>query len=98
MYSDNVNDSNSVIDLIFLYSDSSKLNNYLIHSNWHLMLDHASLTITIPIVEEGINSTKCSIIKDSEEEVAFIKDVTISIRNLHISNLSDITSLDNIIN
>ena len=62
------------------------------------MSDNTLLTIPIPIVEEDINSTKHSIIKDSEEKVAFIKDVTISIRNLHISNLSDITSLDNIVN
>jgi len=62
------------------------------------MSDHTPLTIPISIVEEDINSTKHSIIKDSKEEVAFIKDVTISIRNLHTSNLSDITSLDNIVN
>ena len=62
------------------------------------MSDHISLTIPIPIVEENINSTKHSIIKESKEEVVFIKDITISIRNLYTSNLSDITSLDNIIN
>ena len=90
-YLDNVNDSNSVIDLMFLYNSSSELNNHSIHSNWHLMSNHASLTIIITIVEESMNSTKYSIIKDSEEKMAFIKDVT-------ISNLSDIISLDNIIN
>ena len=62
------------------------------------MLDHAPLTITITIVEESVNSTKYSIIKDSEEEVAFIKDITIFIRNLNMYNLSNITSLDNVIN
>ena len=97
-YLDNVNDSNSVIDLMFLYNSSSELNNHSIHSNWHLMSNHASLTIIITIVEESMNSTKYSIIKDSEEKMVFIKDVTISIRNFNISNLSDITSLDNIIN
>ena len=97
-YSNNVNNSNSVIDLMFFYSGSSELNNYSIHPNQCLMSDHISLTIPIPIVEENINSTKHSIIKDSKEEVVFIKDITISIRNLYTSNLSDITSLDNIIN
>ena len=97
-YLDNVNDSNSVIDLMFLYNSSSELNNHSIHSNWHLMSNHASLTIIITIVEESMNSTKYSIIKDSEEKMVFIKDVTISIRNFNISNLSNITSLDNIIN
>jgi len=83
---------------MFLCGGSSELNNHLIHSDWHLMSNHAPLTIIITIVEESVNSTKHSIIKDSKEEVAFIKDVTISIRNLNISNLSDITSLDNIVN
>jgi len=62
------------------------------------MSNHTPLTIIITIVEESVNSTKHSIIKDSKEEVAFIKDITISIRNLNTSNLSDITSLDNIVN
>ena len=97
-YLDNVNDSNSVIDLMFLHSGSSKLNNHLIHPDWHLMLDHAPLTITINIVEESVNPTKCSIIKNSKEETAFIKDITIFIKNLNTSNLSDITSLDNVVN
>ena len=33
-YSDNVNDSNSVIDLMFLCSRSSELNNYFIYLDW----------------------------------------------------------------
>ena len=97
-YSDNANDLNLVIDLMFFYSRSSELNNHSIHSNQNLMSDHILLTITIPIVEERINSTKHSIIKDSKEKVAFIKDVTIFIRNFNTSNLSDINSLDNVIN
>ena len=61
-------------------------------------MDHAPLTITIPIIEESINSTKCSIIKNSNKEVVFINDITLSFRNLNISNLFDIASLDNVIN
>jgi len=62
------------------------------------MSDHVPLIITIPIVEESVNITKCSIIKDSEEKVSFIKEVTISVRNLNTFNLSDITSLDRVVN
>jgi len=97
-YSDNVNDSNLVIDLIFLHSGSNELDNHLIHLEWHLTSDHAPLTITIPIVKKSVNSTKYSIIKDSKEEAFFIKNVTTSIRNLNISNLSDTTSLDRAVN
>ena len=83
---------------MFLCSGSSKLDNHSIHSNWHLTSDYASLTVTISIVEENINSTKYSIIKDSNEEVSFIKDVIISIRNINTSNLSDISSLNRAVN
>ena len=62
------------------------------------MSDHVPLIITIPIVEESVNITKCLIIKDSEEKVSFIKEVTISVRNLNTFNLSDITSLDRVVN
>ena len=42
-YSDNKNDSNSVINLMFLQSSSSKLDNHIIHPEWHLSSDHAPL-------------------------------------------------------
>jgi len=83
---------------MFLHSGSNELDNHSMHPEWHFTLDHAPLTITIPIVKESVNSTKCLIIKDSEEEASFIKDVTTFIRNLNMSNLSDITSLDRAVN
>ena len=54
-YSDNNYDSNSVIDLMFLQSNSTELNNHLIHPNWHLISDHVLLLITISIAEENID-------------------------------------------
>jgi len=83
---------------MFLHSGLSKLNNHSIYPDWQLISDHAPLTITIPIVEESVNTTKCSIIKDSKKEAFFVKEVTTLVRNLNKSNLSDITSLDRVIN
>ena len=97
-YSDNSNDSNSVIDLMFLQSRSLELNNYSIHPDWCLISDHTPLTITIPIVEENVNSSKHSIVKNSKEEVAFIKDVITSIKGLDMSILHDINRLENVVN
>ena len=93
-----MNDSNSVINLMFLCNSSNELDNHLIYLEWCLILDYTFLIITIPIVKESINSTKHSIIKDRKEEASFIKDITTSIRNLNMSNLSDITSLDRAVN
>jgi len=56
------------------------------------------LTVSIPIVEENINLSKFSITKNSKEEVLFIKDVLSIIKNLDISNLSDIDKLEDIVN
>jgi len=54
-YSNNNNNSNLVIDLMFLRCDSTELNNHSIHPNWCLTSDHAPLSITIPITEININ-------------------------------------------
>ena len=97
-YLDNESDLNLVIDLMFLWNGSSKLDSYLIYLDWCLSSDHTSLTITIPIIEEHINLSKYSIGKGSEEEVFFIKDVSWIFRNLNTSNILDSTSLDKLIN
>jgi len=72
-YSDNANDSNSVINLMFLCSDSSELNTYHIHPEWYLTSDYAPLIITIFITEEHIDTCKRTIVKNSEEDHMFIK-------------------------
>ena len=79
---------------MFLHSGSSELNNHSIYTDWRLLSNHASLTIIIPITEEYIISSKHFIIKDSEKESTFIKDLTNSIRNINTSNILDIASIN----
>jgi len=83
---------------MFLYSGSSELDNHSIHPDWRLSSNYASLTIIISTTEEHVISSKHIIIKDSEEELTFIKDLTNSIRNIDTSNISDIASLNRAVN
>ena len=97
-YLDMTGDSNSVIDLMFLQSGSTKLNNHSIHPDWQLSLDHAPLTVLISITEENIILSKFSIAKNSKEEASFIKDISYAIKNIDTTDLSDIYLLEDIIN
>ena len=97
-YSDTEGKANSVIDLMFLHSRTTKLNNHSIHSDWHLSSDHAPFTVTIPITKEYIISSKLSIPKKSKEEAAFVKEATVVIKNLNTSNLTDNVKLENLVN
>jgi len=53
-YSDMPEELNSVIDLMFLRFDSSKLDQHSILPEFRLSSDHAPLTVTIPLSEEII--------------------------------------------
>jgi len=82
-YSDTSGELDSVIDLMFLHSRSSKLNCYSIHLSWRLTSDYTPLTITISIKEEHVMTSKFSLSKDSEEEEEFIKEVTCVFKSLN---------------
>ena len=97
-YSDMAGNSNSVINLMFLQSGLTELNNHSIHPDWQLSLDHTPLTVLIPIVEENIVSSKFSIAKNSKEEANFIKDVSYAIKNIDTSDLSDPYLLEGVTN
>ena len=71
-YTDNSNDSNSVIDLMFLRVDFEEFNNYSIIPNLRSLLDHTLLTISIIINKEFIQDKWWMIVKSSNEEESFI--------------------------
>ena len=70
----------------------------MIHSNWQLSSNYASLTVFIPITEENILLSRLLILKNSEEEATFVKEATAIIKNLDISNLIDRDKLEDIVN
>jgi len=51
-YLDNQQNSNLVIDLMFLRPESLEHNNHSIYSDWRLTSDHAPLTVNISIFKE----------------------------------------------
>ena len=67
-YLDNNQDSNSVLDLVFLHPLTPEFNNYHIRSDWRLISDHAPIIINISIPDKFIQTRKCSLVKNSKEE------------------------------
>ena len=97
-YSDTVEEANSTIDLMFLRCDSIGLNQHSIHPNWQLTSDHAPLSVTIPIVNEFITTSKLSIQQNSEQENVFIKEAISVFQNLDTLNISNKKCLKNTVN
>ena len=83
---------------MFLRYGSGKLNHHSIHPDWHLSSNHAPLTITIPIVEEHVQNKKQLIIKGSEKKKSFINNLIKEIKAIDINNLTDVKSLEKVIN
>jgi len=79
---------------MFLHSDSSKLNQHIIHPSWQLTFNHAPLTITIAIEEEHVMNTKLSLPKSSKQEEKFIKEVISAFKSLDITNLRNCELLE----
>ena len=53
-FSNNNQNSNSVLDLVFTRPSSAKFNCHYIHSDWRLTSDHAPIPVNIPIRDEYI--------------------------------------------
>jgi len=96
-YSDTSGDVNSVLDLIFLRSDSSELDSHHIHPENRLSSDHAPLSIEIPIIEEVVQSSKFTILPKSDQEKVFINEVISNFKTLSTNNIDDFDKLNNVI-
>ena len=97
-YSDNNQDSNSILDLVFLWPNWIELNNYYIYLDWRLFSDHASISVDISIVKEQIQSSKHVLIKNSKEKDWFIKELINSIKNLKTDSILNSSALEEIVN
>ena len=96
-YSDNGQDSNLVLDLIFLYYNSSQHNNHDIYPDWRLTLDYIPITLDISIIEEHVQSRKWSLVKNSEGESQFIDKLISFIKSLKTDAIQSTIALEEII-
>lgn len=87
-YADNSNNSNSDIDLMFLWPDFMKINNYFILLESQSLLDHAPLTVDIFISQEFIFNKQWTIVRNGEKEENFVIELTNAIGNIDSSNIS----------
>jgi len=87
-YLDNSKNLNSVIDLMFLRPNSLKFNNHSILSKLQYLSDHTSLVVNIQIIEEFIPDIRCTIIKNSKEEMEFTSNIIKNFKKIDTSYLT----------
>ena len=97
-YSNTMGKSNSVINLMFLCSRSNELNNHSIHPDQCPILDYVPLTVTIPIEEKFVQSSKLFLLKKSKKEELFVTEVINIFKSLDTSILSNLESLKQVVN
>ena len=97
-YSDTTGESNSIIDLMFLWNGSSELDCHSILPESRLSSDHTPLSINIPIVEEIIQMSKLTIVPKSEQETTFINDIILNFKTLDTANIMDAVNLECVVN
>ena len=96
-YSDNQQNSNLVINLMFFRLESLKHNNHSIHPDWRLISDYIPFTINISIFEEHIQTRKQTLVKNRKEEENFMKELSEAIKRLNMNNIQNIEVLEHVV-
>jgi len=87
-FADNLRDTNSVIDLVFINPNNSGFGQHSLYPELCRPSDHVSLIIEVSINETNTDNSFWSISKDSEEEKNFIKAISNNILALDTSNIT----------
>jgi len=93
-YLDNVNDTNSIIDLMFLRPNYSEIDNHTIHPKLQYSSDHTLLTVNISIIKKFVTDKQYTIIKNSKEKDKFIAELIEAIKKINTKQLIDKDSLE----
>ena len=96
-YTDNSNNSNSVINLIFLQANLVEIYNYFILPDLWSLSDHTPLSVGISIIEEFIQDKQQTIIKNSKEKEKFVNEFKNAISNINTSEIFNRKSLEEVV-
>jgi len=96
-FSNNDHNANSVLDLVFLHSSSPEFNHHCIYPNWRLLSDHTLITVKVSICKERISHTWRSLVKGSDEENQFIKNVIQIIKNVNTTIIQNTETLEEVV-
>ena len=96
-FANNTQDSNSIIDLVFLPPENREFGQHMLHPDIHKPFDYVLLTIEVGIMETNINLSFRSISKDSEKEKNFIISLINGFSNIDLSTIITKEELENIV-
>jgi len=96
-YADNMWNSNSVIDLVFLSSSNRGFSQHRLHSDICKPSDHVLLTIEVGIAETNTDLSFRSISKDSEEEKRFMESLISGFSNITSSTITSKEELEEVV-
>ena len=96
-YSDNINNTNLVINLFFLQPNSTEIDNHSILPYLRYSSDHTPFVIDISIADKFIQDKRYTIIKNSKEEKKFIFELIKGFKSIDTSIILNKNSLEIII-
>ena len=96
-YADNMNSANTVLDLMFLWSNDPGFNNHCILPEIRHPSDHAPLYVTVSINNKNINIKWRAIPKDSNKEADFVSRYTNEIKQVNTNNIQSKQALKDVI-
>ena len=96
-FANNTQDSNSIIDLVFLPPENREFGQHMLHPDIHKPFDYVLLAIEVGIMETNINLSFRSISKDSEKEKNFIISLINGFSNIDLSTIITKEELENIV-
>jgi len=93
---DSPQDLNSVLDLMFLYTNIEEFNNYTISPDFWGLSNHTSLSVYIIIKEKFIQDRKLAIVKNSKKEKKFINKLRSRVSYIDTTNIHNCEILEEV--